>query len=388
MNQKGFFVGVGAAGNKAVIELIEKGIITKDDSLLINSTLKDIPDNYRPGAVQLEGSIGGCGKERTLAKELTLKALKNGKLSLKDTITNEHALVVIIASTEGGTGSGAAPLIAKYYTDVVKIPTHVIAFRGFEEDCRGLQNTIEFFQDLNDKVVVQIIKNAKFIGEANGNKQKAEKASNLELCNRINVLLGNLLVDSDQNIDTMDIYKTSNTPGFMTIEYHEIIEKIKNTKEFNDILTDMLDSSKTVDTIIPSQKRLAAIINLPENERDVIDFKFSKVRERLGEHVFEYFTHIQYDKNFPKFIAFISSGMKMPIGEIEEVYEKYKKESNSINKDEDDFFETARELRGNDEDSMFDTTIPQINSGNEEDFFSSFIKTPAVVAAPKKRGGK
>ena len=39
-------IGVGAAGNKAAINLIEKGVIEKGNVLLLNSTKKDIPDEY------------------------------------------------------------------------------------------------------------------------------------------------------------------------------------------------------------------------------------------------------------------------------------------------------------------------------------------------------
>lgn len=372
MSQKGFFVGIGAAGNKAVAELIERGICTKDDALLLNSTLDDVPERFKEISKKLEGSIGGCGKERTLAKTLTLNALRNGHLDLRSTVDNSYSLVTVIASTEGGTGSGACPLIAKYYSDVVKIHTHVIAFKGFSEDSRGLQNTIEFFQDLNDLMTVQIIDNTKFMEECNGNKFKAEKAANEELCKRVNILLGLPLINSEQNIDMMDIYKVTNTPGFSTIEYRELDNKIKNVKEFNTILDEILDESKTVDAIIPSQKRLAAIINLPEKERDAVDFRFSVVRERLGDNVFEYFSHVQYDGKKP-FIAFISSGMKMPIDEIKKVHAKYKEASSALDKAEDQFYKETRELKGNIEDCIFDTALPDLNSGNEDNFFKEFI---------------
>ena len=40
-------IGVGAAGNKAVIEAVEQGVVDKESILLLNSTLQDIPVQYR-----------------------------------------------------------------------------------------------------------------------------------------------------------------------------------------------------------------------------------------------------------------------------------------------------------------------------------------------------
>ena len=46
-------IGLGAAGNKAAIEAVERGIIPCNNVMLLNSTLKDIPADYitRNGAV-------------------------------------------------------------------------------------------------------------------------------------------------------------------------------------------------------------------------------------------------------------------------------------------------------------------------------------------------
>ena len=40
-------IGLGAAGNKAAIALIESGVCTQTDVILLNSTLKDVPNRYK-----------------------------------------------------------------------------------------------------------------------------------------------------------------------------------------------------------------------------------------------------------------------------------------------------------------------------------------------------
>ena len=57
-------IGIGAAGSKAAINLIEKGVMKRENIILINSTIGDVPVNYRDITVQYSNSTGGAGKER------------------------------------------------------------------------------------------------------------------------------------------------------------------------------------------------------------------------------------------------------------------------------------------------------------------------------------
>lgn len=55
-------IGLGAAGNKAAICAVENSVIDIENTMLINSTLKDIPSEYqsRQNAIvyQLFGAYG------------------------------------------------------------------------------------------------------------------------------------------------------------------------------------------------------------------------------------------------------------------------------------------------------------------------------------------
>lgn len=366
-------IGTGAAGNKAAVNLIEKGILDKERVLLINSTLRDVPDNYRSLAIKFSDTIGGCGKERDLSKNLCLTSIKNGTLNTIDTfITEEDELVILVGSTEGGTGSGSNIVLAKYISKVLGKAVHCFAFTGFEEDGRGLQNTVEYFQDLQEDYVIQTISNKKFLAEANNNKLKAEKLANDEFVKRVAVIAAIGIVDAEQNIDETDMYKVSTTPGYMTIG-RASIEKIKNVEQFNKILTDLIDNDKSVDINEKSQKRLAIFINAKEETRDYIDYSYGAIKSKLGVP-YELFQHIQYEPEQEEYIAFISSGMKMPMDEVKEVYEKYKEESAKVNKEKDAFFETALDFKGDSKDAMFNTGGLTRNKIDKESFIDDFDK--------------
>ena len=405
MTDKILLIGTGAGGNKAAIDVVEKGIIPKDDLVLVNGTKMDVPLEYREKCYVLEkvrntengiekldiDEDGGFGKERTSAKDSTLYALKEGNLPLKSIIAEGgYKYVVIVTSTEGGSGSGSSVIIAKYISKVCKdklgksIPVHIIGLSGFGNDPRGLQNTIEFLQDIVPGITCHIIKNDTFLYECNDSKIKAEIAANNEVCNQIKVAIGALIRESTQNIDTRDRYKVVNTPGYQQIEYKELTQKIKNKKDFENVLIDMIDNSHNMPTRVGIQ-RFAVIMNMNENSLLYCD-DYSVIKDRYGI-CYEEFTHRQSEKDMPEFIAIIASGMKMPIDEAKEILDNYNATSAKVDTEEDEFFAEIQGFKGNSRDRMFDM-IPSDSTESEDDFFAEFKKTEAKKEEAKKQQDK
>lgn len=360
-------IGIGAAGNKAAVTLVEKGILTEDKILLINSTFRDVPEDYRHKAIQFSGG-NGCGKEREVSKQLFLNSLKFKELdALDNLIEDTDDLAIIVSSTAGGTGSGSAPMIAKYLLETTGIAVQCFAFTGFEDDGRELQNTIEYFQEMEEDFIVQSISNSKFLPASNNNKLKAEILANEEFAKRIEILIAKGIVDSSQNIDETDLFKVVTTPGYMTISSVNI-ENIKNVDQLNKAITEMLDDNKSLDISEKGIKRLAVFLNIPEKLQDFIDYKFTVIMDRLGIP-YEKFYHIQYNPDMDIQLSFIASGMKMPIDEVKYIYDRYIEESNRVNKKKDTFYEFASELRGNNEDAMFNVSTRKRKKIKSKDAF-------------------
>ena len=357
-------ISVGAAGNKAGINLVEKGIIEKDDLVLINSTIKDIPVAYRDLAIRLSDQIQGCGQERSIGISLCTDAIRDKRLNLDSMLEPVHDKAIIITSTCGGTGSGASVTIAKYLK-FIGVDVEVIGLVGFEdESARSLRNFVEFCQDLDEGYVIQLIRNSAFLNVTRGNRTAAEIEANNEVARRIKVMGGSLFRDSLQNIDNTDIIKLNNTPGYKTVEYREVFDKIRNVDQFNQILTEMLDDSAMVEPDATGVGLLGVVANLQSSSQQFIDRSFKVLKDRLGMP-YELYTHIEECPDLPEFIAIVASGMKMPAKEINNIFNKYTALSNAVNTKKDDFFENIQNLKGNSEDAMFDTNIisgkPKIN---------------------------
>lgn len=369
-------IGVGAAGGKAGIDLVEKSIVDKEDIVLVNSTIKDIPSAYRDYAIRLSDEVQGCGQERSLAKQICLDAIRSGRLNLDSIMDPIHDKAIIITSTCGGTGSGASVVIAEYLRKIVNIDVEIIGLVGFEdESARSLRNLIEFCQDLKEDFAIQLIRNSKFLSSTRGNRSAAEIEANNEVARRIKIMTGCMLRDSSQNIDNRDIVKLNNTTGYKTVEYKEIYDKIKNVDQFNDILKEMLDDSAMVEPDAAGVGRLGVIMNLQTSSQSFIDRSYDILKNRLGVP-YEIYSHIEYCADLPEFVAIIASGMKMPAKEIENIYYKYMELSNAVNKNKDDFFETVGELRGFEDDGMFDSydasNVMHKKELNKDDFFNNF----------------
>ena len=381
-------IGVGAAGNKAAFELVKSEVIRIEDALLVNSTLKDIPTEYkdhRELVVQIgNSSFDGCGKEREEGKNLALEAIQNKKLNIDSFVKPTTNFVIILSSTEGGTGSGASIVIAKYLKTVMHVDVKIYAFTGFEEDPRGLRNTVEFFKDLRSDYSVHVIRNKKFLPIVNNNFAKAEIAANKELSIQISVLLGHAIMPSDTNMDDTDLKKVSANYGYTDVLYREIDDKLRGVEDFNRIIRSMIDNSKGMDINNPTQTLMGIIINLPESERDSIDYSWTEVINHYGEP-FERFRHIQYDDEKKRFFAIITTGMELPIEEIQLVYDRYKERKNKINKNRKDFDSAFEGLDMDDEDNAFNfrnknkDVDAKPSEKDRSEFFNSFnVETPNV----------
>lgn len=342
-------VGVGAAGNKAVVDATKAGAIKEEDTIIINSTSKDFPASYKGREIILSDNDAGCGKERSIALSYTKDAMQKGKFNLEGMA--EYTAVVIVTSVEGGTGSGSSPTIAKFFDQVYKKPVHIIAFLGFEDDVRGLANTVEFFKEISDGLVIQTISNKAFMQEAGGNKLRAEELANKSFVTKLTVMSGKDLIyddtsiDHKQIIDDTDLYKLVNTTGYMTVEKKEFNKSLETRDDYDKIIKKMIYNSASIELDAPKASRIGVIFNIKEASEDAVDFNYDELKHHYEkpEIVYEAFVHRQWDGK-QEYIAYIVSGMSMPIKEIETVYQKYVDQANRIDQRGDTFFAEVKEM--------------------------------------------
>ena len=366
---KSSILGCGAAGSKVVFELIERGVVNKESCHIINSTYRDCPAEYRDIAIILceDDRTGGCGKEREAGKLLASQYIEENNFDVSTLVDPEDDSVIIISAPEGGTGSGASVVFAQALNEI--LPVHIIMLNGFEDDARGIKNTVNYFKDLDASYTVEAISNKKFL-RTTSSRIKAEAAANTEVVNRVMIYLANPIVESSQNIDATDHYKTITRPGFMDIELIEL-DKVKNVETFKKILHETVDNTKSID-FTPSASIVSVYINATDKTADLVTESFEDIKERFG-NAFEIFHHVQYEGS-KEWVAIIASGIKMPIEEVEAIYNKYLEESARVDKTKDNFFSSITTMNDLDEDESFNISDRRRRGGR-----------PVQAAAPNKK---
>lgn len=368
-------IGCGAAGNKAVIDLMGAGY-NPNKCFMLNSTTKDLPTEYKNDIIVFGAShnrLGGCGKERSLGRDMLLDDLMNGVINLDPMVSSDDQAIVLVGSTEGGSGSSSLPILAKYFKQVYDKNVICVFFFGFNDDVRGMQNSIELCQELSEDYTVIAISNEKYLDQCDGNKFRAEKAANAQFCNLIKILSGSVINPGTQMIDDTDLYKVVTTPGYMIANTYTF-NRPKTKESYLSNLTDFINSQGFVDpSKNPGAKRIAMIFDIPDQD-DVIDYSGSTLRKIYGEP-YEFFTHMA-DNATSYGVSYIVSGMNLPSEEITAIYNAYMERTAKVNKKKDDFFDIIGSMRGDTQDRNFDMLGEKDTKdieASKRDFFSDFF---------------
>lgn len=160
-------IGVGGAGNNAVNRMIEAGI-TSAEYIVVNTDKQVLALSSCENKVQIGAQITkglGAGAD----PEVGRAAAEENKELLSDLIKDTD-LLFIAAGMGGGTGTGAAPVIAKIAKDMkiltVAVVTEPFRFEGrkrMENTIKGLENLKKYVDTLiiipNDKIQTVVPKN-------------------------------------------------------------------------------------------------------------------------------------------------------------------------------------------------------------------------------------
>ncbi len=130
-------VGVGGAGNNAVDRMIEANV-AKADFIAINTDLQQLKTVKAPIALQIGAKLTqglGAGAK----PEIGQKAAEESDAAIKELLTDTE-MVFITAGMGGGTGTGAAPIIAKIAKEMGVLTVAVVTKPFFFEGPQRARN--------------------------------------------------------------------------------------------------------------------------------------------------------------------------------------------------------------------------------------------------------
>ena len=148
-------IGVGGGGSNAINHMFQSGI-NGVDFIICNTDAQALENSPVPNKIQLGVSLTeglGAGANPEVGEQAAMESMEDIKTMLEHTTK----MVFITAGMGGGTGTGAAPIIAKAAKEMgvltVGIVTTPFQFEGMPR-CKQAQTGIERLRDNVDSLIV------------------------------------------------------------------------------------------------------------------------------------------------------------------------------------------------------------------------------------------
>ena len=142
-------IGVGGGGNNAVDRMIEAGV-TKADFVAVNTDLQQLKTVKAPTTIQIGTRLTqglGAGAKPEIGKKAAEETENELKAIMQDT-----EMVFVTAGMGGGTGTGAAPVIAKMAKDMGILTVAVVTKPFFFEGPQRMKNALAGIEELSANV--------------------------------------------------------------------------------------------------------------------------------------------------------------------------------------------------------------------------------------------
>ncbi len=142
-------IGVGGGGNNAVDRMIEAGI-TKAEFICVNTDAQQLSNVKAPTVLQIGARLTN-GLGAGAKPEIGRQAAEETKEEIKN-IVGDAEMVFVTAGMGGGTGTGAAPIIAEAAKSQGVLTVAVVTKPFFFEGPQRMRNAEEGIKQLADKV--------------------------------------------------------------------------------------------------------------------------------------------------------------------------------------------------------------------------------------------
>ena len=142
-------VGVGGGGNNAVDRMIEAGV-TKAEFICVNTDAQQLANVKAPTVLNIGRKLTsglGAGAKPEIGRQAAEESKDEIKNLVKDT-----EMVFVTAGMGGGTGTGAAPIIAEAAKSLGVLTVAVVTKPFFFEGPQRMRNAEEGIKNLAEKV--------------------------------------------------------------------------------------------------------------------------------------------------------------------------------------------------------------------------------------------
>jgi len=206
-------IGVGGAGGNAINNMIDSKL-QGVKFIAANTDAQSLEVSKAPVKLQIGGQLTeglGAGADPQIGREAAIEDVE----SIKNALSDSH-MVFITAGFGGGTGTGAAPVIAEVCKDIGALTVAVVSkpfsFEG-KKRARQAQEGIELLKEYADTVIT--IPNDRLRGLASKNAKMVEmfrKADEI-LLHSVKGITDLIMMPGLVNLDFADVRTTMSKAG-------------------------------------------------------------------------------------------------------------------------------------------------------------------------------
>ena len=142
-------IGVGGGGNNAVDRMIEAGVANAE-FISVNTDLQQLKNGKAPTKLQI-GTRLTSGLGAGAKPDIGRKAAEEQEDEIKSYLTDTE-MVFITAGMGGGTGTGAAPVVAKIAKNMGILTVAVVTKPFFFEGPQRMKNAVAGIEELSENV--------------------------------------------------------------------------------------------------------------------------------------------------------------------------------------------------------------------------------------------
>ncbi len=203
-------IGVGGAGGNAVDHMIEQGV-EKVEFIAINTDAQVLSRNKARNQIQLGTSGLGAGAKPEQARTVALAERER----LEEAIAGSH-MVFITAGMGGGTGTGAAPVIAEVARSLgiltVAVVTKPFTWEGSKRMKIAEAGIEELAPHVDSLIVILNDKLEEVLGDDVTQEDAFEAADNV-LCSAVGGIVDIIHRDGVVNVDFQDVRTVMSEQG-------------------------------------------------------------------------------------------------------------------------------------------------------------------------------
>ncbi len=198
-------IGVGGGGSNAVTHMFKQGIVGVDyaicntDAQAMN--LSPVPIKIALGAELTEGR--GAGSKPDVGKRACIESMED----IREFLENSTKMVFITAGMGGGTGTGAAPVIAKVAKEMGILTVGIVTLPFTFEGRTRVSNGYEGMEELRKNVDCLVLVSNDKLRQIHGNlsiSQAFSQADNI-LCTAAKGIAEIITVPGYVNVDFEDV---------------------------------------------------------------------------------------------------------------------------------------------------------------------------------------